>query len=98
MRQRRWLEIIKDFEVDINYHPRKAKKVADALSRRPRISVNVIMTIPWELYLEIQKLDLEIFNHYPVVRYLGAMTIQSTLFERIIEPQQEDPEIIELII
>ncbi|XP_057535230.1 uncharacterized protein LOC130813411 [Amaranthus tricolor] len=69
MRQRRWLEIIKDFEVDINYHPRKAKKVADALSRRPRISVNVIMTIPWELYLEIQKLDLEIFNHYPVVSY-----------------------------
>ncbi len=49
MRQRRWLEIIKDFEVDINYHPGKANKVADALSRRPRISVNAIMTVPWEL-------------------------------------------------
>ncbi|XP_057545961.1 uncharacterized mitochondrial protein AtMg00860-like [Amaranthus tricolor] len=32
------------FEVDIYYHPGKANKVADAVSRRPTISVNAIMT------------------------------------------------------
>jgi hypothetical protein len=33
MRQRRWLELIKDSELVIHYHPRKANMVTDALSR-----------------------------------------------------------------
>jgi hypothetical protein len=32
MRQRRWLELIKDYEVEVHYHPGKANVVADALS------------------------------------------------------------------
>ena len=32
MRQRRWLELVKDYDCDILYHPGKANKVADALS------------------------------------------------------------------
>ncbi|XP_073064068.1 uncharacterized protein [Primulina eburnea] len=34
MRQRRWMELLKDYDLVINYHPGKANKVADALSRR----------------------------------------------------------------
>ncbi|KAM6543055.1 hypothetical protein CsatB_007502 [Cannabis sativa] len=34
MRQRRWLELIKDYDCDILYHPEKANVVADALSKR----------------------------------------------------------------
>jgi hypothetical protein len=34
MRQRRWLELIKDYELEIHYHPRKANVVANALSRK----------------------------------------------------------------
>jgi hypothetical protein len=33
MRQRRWLELIKDYDMNIHYHPGKANVVADALSR-----------------------------------------------------------------
>jgi hypothetical protein len=34
MRQRRWLELIKDYELKVHYHPGKANIVADALSRK----------------------------------------------------------------
>ncbi|WVZ64170.1 LOW QUALITY PROTEIN: hypothetical protein U9M48_013733 [Paspalum notatum var. saurae] len=34
MRQRRWLELIKDYDMEIHYHPGKANVVADALSRK----------------------------------------------------------------
>jgi hypothetical protein len=32
LRQRRWLELIKDYDLRINYHPRKANVVANVLS------------------------------------------------------------------
>jgi hypothetical protein len=32
MRQRRWLELIKDYELEVHYHPGKANVVANALS------------------------------------------------------------------
>jgi hypothetical protein len=34
MRQRRWLELIKNYELEIHYHPEKANIIADALSRK----------------------------------------------------------------
>ncbi|GKD81734.1 putative reverse transcriptase domain-containing protein [Tanacetum coccineum] len=36
MRQRRWLELLSDYDCEICYHPRKANVVADALSRKER--------------------------------------------------------------
>jgi hypothetical protein len=36
MRQRRWLELIKNYELEVHYHPDKANVVADTLSRKHR--------------------------------------------------------------
>jgi ribonuclease HI len=38
MRQRRWLELIKDYDLEVHYHPGKANVVADALSRKAHCS------------------------------------------------------------
>ncbi|GJX50608.1 putative reverse transcriptase domain-containing protein [Tanacetum coccineum] len=37
MRQRRWMELLSDYDCEIRYHPGKASMVADALSRKERI-------------------------------------------------------------
>ena len=57
MRQRRLLELIKDYDCSINYHPGKANVVVDALSRKERLNVIDIST---ELYKELKKLEIEV--------------------------------------
>ncbi|GKD98895.1 hypothetical protein Tco_1382792 [Tanacetum coccineum] len=37
MRQRRWLELLADYDCEIRYHPGKANVIADALSQKERI-------------------------------------------------------------
>ena len=41
MRQRRWLELVKDYDLEIHYHPGMANVVADALSRRSYVNMVV---------------------------------------------------------
>ena len=42
MRQRRWLELVKDYDCDISYHPGKANVVADALNRKSSSSLRIL--------------------------------------------------------
>ncbi|GKB66921.1 putative reverse transcriptase domain-containing protein [Tanacetum coccineum] len=53
MRQRRWIELLSDYDFLIHYHPRKANVVADALSRKERIEPlrvrALVMTIGLDL-------------------------------------------------
>jgi hypothetical protein len=49
LRQRRWLELIKDYDLGINYHPGKANVVADALSRKKYCNSTFARRMPTEL-------------------------------------------------
>ncbi|MGI4673420.1 Ty3/Gypsy family RNase HI domain-containing protein [Klebsiella pneumoniae] len=57
MRQRRWLELIKDYDCEIHYHPGKANVVADALSRKERLKM---ITSSEELIKDFERMEIDI--------------------------------------
>lgn len=79
-----WLEIIKDYDVRIVYHPGNVNRVVDTLSRMPRVSLHSIKIVPWELFREVQKLSRKIVSRQDISEYLGAMAVQPTLLQSII--------------
>ncbi|WVZ80412.1 hypothetical protein U9M48_027885 [Paspalum notatum var. saurae] len=58
MRQRRWLELIKDYDIKIHYHSGKANVVADALSRKSYANMALGFQMPHELCEEFERLSL----------------------------------------
>nr|GEV97965.1 putative reverse transcriptase domain-containing protein [Tanacetum cinerariifolium] len=59
MRQRRWLELLSDYDCDIRYHPRKANVVADALSRKERDKPLRVRALVMTISLNFPKQILE---------------------------------------
>jgi hypothetical protein len=88
MRQRRWLELIKDYDLEVHYHPGKANVVADALSRK---HCNYVTLEPKNEALceEMRKLSLEVVEHGK----LHAVSIESPLHERIAIAQVSNEEV-----
>jgi hypothetical protein len=62
MRQRRWLELIKDYALEIHYHPGKANVVVDALSRKSQVNMLAAHPMPFELAKEFDRLSLGFLN------------------------------------
>ncbi len=93
MRQRRWLELIKDYDLGIHYHPSKANVVADTLSRKTYC--NAVQVWPDQdcLCRELEKLRLTVVQS----GVPANLTVQPTLESQIQEAQKDDEGIKELI-
>jgi hypothetical protein len=91
LRQRQWLELIKDYDLRINYHPGKANVVADALSHKKYCNTTFAKRIQSELHKEIKYLNLAIANNTTV-----AMEVEPTLEAEIRKGQLEDAKLKEI--
>jgi hypothetical protein len=60
MRQRRWVELIKDYDCIIDYHPGKANVVADAFSRKGETVMNDMELKEQESIVELKKMSLQL--------------------------------------
>ena len=48
-RQRRWMETLEDFNFTLQYHPRKANVIADALSRKAQFLLSGLVVFGWKM-------------------------------------------------
>nr|GFC79304.1 reverse transcriptase [Tanacetum cinerariifolium] len=90
MRQRHWLELLKDYDTNIQYHPGKANVVADALSSKSGMIAGI--KVEEEIIRDLERLDIELY-----VRgqhgYWASLRVEPDLISRIKEAQKEDNEI-----
>jgi len=86
MRQRRWLELIKDYDLEVHYHPSKANVAADALSRKVHCNCLSVESYNETLCAEMQKLNLEIIPQGT----LSHIVVELTLYDQVIMAQLYD--------
>ncbi|GJY99522.1 putative reverse transcriptase domain-containing protein [Tanacetum coccineum] len=62
LRQRRWLELLSDYDCEIRYHPGKANVVADTLSRKERLKPLRVraLVLTFSLNLPVQILEAQV--------------------------------------
>ena len=86
------MELIKDYDMKLHYHPGKANVVADALSRKSCANTLVSGSLPKELAEDLRELRLEIVPR----GFVATMEVHSTLLGKIQEAQKDDKEIAEI--
>ncbi|XP_070041307.1 uncharacterized protein [Nicotiana tomentosiformis] len=95
LRHRRWLELLKDYDITIIYHPGKANVVVDDLSKKAESmgSLTFILGEKRPLPLDIQPLANRLlrFDISEPSRVIACVVAESSLFEQIKARQYNDP-------
>ncbi|KAL0544358.1 hypothetical protein IC582_019472 [Cucumis melo] len=89
LRQRRWLELIKDYDCTIEYHPGKANVVADALSKKSRLPKSALCGIRVALLNELRG-SKAVITTEDSGSLLAQFQVRSSLVTEIVRRQLED--------
>ena len=92
MRQRRWLELMADYDIDLQYHPGKVNVVPDALSRYPTV---MMLTEQSRLRLEIRDMDMDVILPGITAEFM-SLQIHSDIVDRIKAAQRTDPRLLRI--
>jgi hypothetical protein len=92
LRQRRWLELIKDYNLEIHYYRGKANLVVDALSRKGQVHAAIVTQLPDELAEQFERLNLGIVAHIEGI----TIKVEPTLEQEIRKGQIGDAKIQEI--
>lgn len=93
MRQRRWVELLKDYDCIILYHIWKVDVVADALGRKSMSSVAYICEARRYLIEEIHQLEVKgvTFKINELDSFVLRVQLKSTMVDIMKQSQGEDP-------
>nr|GEU75462.1 hypothetical protein [Tanacetum cinerariifolium] len=95
MRQRRWLELLSDYDCNILYHPRKANVVADALSRKERSKLLWVRALVITIGLDLPKKILEAQTKARKPENLMSEDVGGMLIENSKDPEKPRKERLE---
>jgi glycerol-3-phosphate cytidylyltransferase-like family protein len=76
------LELIKDYDLEIHYHPSKADLVADALSRKEYVHSAIVGQLPDEMVEDFRRLNLGIVAHTKGVTIDAEPTLEQEIRRR----------------
>ncbi|KAL0332911.1 UNVERIFIED_CONTAM: Transposon Tf2-12 polyprotein [Sesamum calycinum] len=90
LRQRRWIELLKDYDCTIDFHPGKANVVADALSRKSSNTLASLGSHNQTLLLEMRSMNTKL-EVDQVAGLLAALQLKPDFVDHIKEAQTRDP-------
>jgi ribonuclease HI len=89
LRQHRWLELIKDYDLEIHYHLGEANLVANVLSLKEHVHAAIVAQLPDDLVEDFRRLNLGIVAHTKGV----TIEVEPTLEQEICKGQIGDAKI-----
>ena len=92
MRQHKWLELVKDYDMEILYHLGKADVVTDTLSQKST-HASALITTQKAIHKDLERTGVVVAVE-EVAAQLAQLTVQPTLRHCLIDKKHDDPDLV----